>query len=129
MRERYHQGIASYTLGQKRKLAEELSGKFVVIGISAETNTVILGGESDLFKYKLTAESFNLINSYHTFPMKVQVIVSQWSAVYEGILMPQPDGSAEITFQSPVRAPSCGQAMVCYQDTLMIGGGIITQVE
>ncbi len=125
----YHQGIASYTLGQKRKLADELSGKFVVIDILPESNAVVLGEENDLLKYKLTAKSFNLVNSYHTFPLKVQVIVSQWSAVYEGILTPYSDGSAEITFESPVRAPSCGQAMVCYQYSLLIGGGIITQVE
>ncbi len=124
-----HQGIACYTLGQKRKLAEGLSGKYVVTGISPETNEVILGDETDLEKYELKSNSFNLINSYHQFPLKVQAIVSQWSEVYEGELSIQDDGAAVITFDSPVRAPSCGQALVCYQDSLLIGGGIITQAK
>ena len=124
----YHQGIAAYTLGQKRKLAEGLSGKYVVIDISSKTNEVTLGEESDLLKYEIHAKAFNLINSYHAFPLKVKVIVSQWSEVYEGILMPHDDGSAHIKFEKPVRAPSCGQAVVCYQDSLLIGGGVITQV-
>lgn len=39
------------------------------------------------------------------------------------------DGGACLTFDTPQRAPTCGQSAVLYQGDLVVGGGIITQLE
>lgn len=122
----YHNGIALYTLGQKRGLGDKLSGKFVVVNIDSKSNQIILGKEENLYKKVIISDEFNLINKNDTFPLEVQVKISQWSEVYTGTLDVNIDFEATVELVSAARAPSKGQAIVCYSGTRLIGGGIIS---
>jgi tRNA-specific 2-thiouridylase len=143
----HHSGTAAFTIGQKRRLGMDLSGqylngKYVVVALNPHTNEVVLGTEDDLAYYKITCIDFNIVSPLflesllnsaisHTKVnvdggLEVEVVVSQWSQVYRGILnFNQADRTATVTFKSPVRAPAKGQALVSYRDEVLIGGGII----
>ncbi|GAB6107166.1 tRNA 2-thiouridine(34) synthase MnmA [Fusibacter bizertensis] len=135
-----HNGTASFTIGQKRRLGigydgQYLNGRYVVTDINPLTHEVTLGSESELLYTEINCNEFNLISpslkkrlQQSQVPLTVEVIVSQWSAKYTGNLtLHHSANSAVIRFDSPVRAPAKGQALVCYQDNILIGGGIITQ--
>lgn len=125
-----HDGIARYTIGQKKNLCPSLKG-YRVVKINALTHEVILGTESDLKTYALTCEGFNflmpsieaLITS-QVSPTAVDFVVSQWSTRYKGFLSIK-NNQAHIHLEEPVRAAAPGQSLVCYMDDLLIGGGII----
>lgn len=125
----YHQGIAGYTVGQKKGLPERESGKYVTIGVDAVNNQVIVGDEADLIKYVIKSNDFNFISNHQKLPQTVSVKVSQWSTVYTGQLSSLSEEQIIIRFQEPVRAPALGQAVVCYEGTKLIGGGTIHEVD
>lgn len=134
-----HQGIAQFTVGQKRRLGldlngQYLNGRYVVVAINPSTNEVCLGQESDLLYHTVITEEFNFIrpsiqSKLHDSNqrMAVEVILSQWSEVYKGELsLLENSTRARLTFDTPVRAPAKGQALACYVGDELIGGGIIS---
>ena len=120
-----HLGIAGYTIGQKRRLGPDLSGKYVVTKICPKTNTISLGNEQDLLTHKISLNAFHFTQASDKIKPKipVQVKLSQWSQTYEGILLKTPSGYT-LTFHSPVRALAPGQAIVCYDGDRLVGGQI-----
>ncbi len=133
-----HAGTASFTIGQKRRLGmgydgQYLNGRYVVTKIDPVSREITLGHENDLLYSQINCVDFNIISNklknklkQSQEPLPVEVIVSQWSAKYKGELKIHPfDNTAVISFATPVRAPAKGQALVCYQGQVLIGGGII----
>ncbi|AFS78210.1 tRNA (5-methylaminomethyl-2-thiouridylate) methyltransferase [Gottschalkia acidurici 9a] len=120
-----HKGIAYYTIGQKRKLGEDLSFNYVVTKIDSEKNTVVLGSEENLIVNKLILENTNFLSPNVTLPLDVDIKVSQWSEVYKGKIYTEGDAIA-IEFYDPVRAPAPGQAAVFYIGDELVGGGFIS---
>lgn len=135
-----HNGYGHYTIGQKRRLGmgrdgQYLNGRYVVIAIHPETNQVVLGSENDLLYTEVYCSEFNLISpSLKTQLLKdaqgysITAVLSQWSEKYHGKLYLN-DSGAKVIFDLPVRAPSKGQAVVCYKEDVLIGGGIISAFE
>jgi tRNA (5-methylaminomethyl-2-thiouridylate)-methyltransferase len=134
-----HSGTANFTIGQKRRLGmgydgQYLNGRYVVTKLNPNTNEVTLGEEKELLYDQITCTEFNIISprlkEWLLMPqnvLQVEVNVSQWSAIYEGTLQLQQDGQhAIIRFKAPARAPAKGQALVCYKDEVLVGGGIIS---
>ncbi|HSN67189.1 MAG TPA: tRNA 2-thiouridine(34) synthase MnmA [Fusibacter sp.] len=136
----HHSGTAAFTIGQKRRLGVDLNGqylngKYVVVALNPNTNDVVLGTEDDLAHFEIKCVDFNIVspllfeslqNHSGYIGIEVDVIVSQWSQVYRGVLKyDQADRTAVVTFESQVRAPAKGQALVCYHEEVLIGGGII----
>jgi tRNA-specific 2-thiouridylase len=124
-----HFGTANFTIGQKRKLGHGLTGNYVVVALNPSTNEVVLGQESDLLHTSLVIEDFHLIEPSVAEALTrsiqmVDVLLSQWSAVYSAKLGLN-QNIATLEFDTPVRAPAKGQALVCYQGDVLLGGGII----
>lgn len=124
-----HLGSAMYTIGQKRGLGHGLSGKYVVTGLDPLNHRVILGEEQDLLYDTLVVDFFNCLEEsvrekLNQGPMLVDAKLSQWSELYPGKLTLQ-GNKAHIQFDKPARAPAKGQALVCYQGDVLIGGGEI----
>ena len=135
-----HSGFGHYTIGQKRRLGmgrdgQYLNGRYVVVAIHPETNHVVLGNEDSLLYNEVFCSEFNLISpslktqlSNDTQGISITAVLSQWSEKYQGKLFISASG-ARVSFETPVRAPSQGQAMVCYKEDVLIGGGIISAFE
>ncbi|HAS74269.1 MAG TPA: tRNA 2-thiouridine(34) synthase MnmA [Clostridiales bacterium UBA8960] len=139
----YHDGTARFTTGQKRRLGQDLNGqylngKYVVVSMDPEKSEVVLGTESDLLYDVVRCAAFNVISpqleshllTSNANSVDVDVVLSQWSTVYKGRLKLERqsgtnDRIAHVVFERPVRAPARGQALVCYKDDVLVGGGII----
>ena len=123
-----HRGAVCYTLGQRKGLGLAMGAPVYVCRKDMENNTVTVGPGEALFSGALRA------NDWQWFPfpalpspMKVTVKTRHSQAEHPATVYPEADGIARVEFDTPQRAVTPGQAVVLYQDDLVIGGGTITE--
>lgn len=120
-----HRGIIHYTVGQRRGLGISAESPLYVIEKRAEDNVVVVGGKDELFCSGLSAVDFNWIAwdiPPDKFRAKARVRYNQaeqWATVKVQ------DDKVHIVFDQPQSAVSKGQAVVLYQDDVVVGGGTI----
>lgn len=124
-----HRGIAFYTIGQRRRIGVAKGKPQYVIRIEPERNAIIVGSEQDLYAGSLIATDFNLI-AYEELPGEIAVTAKirynmKASPARLSLLA---DGRALVRFDKPQRAITPGQAVVCYQEEDVVGGGTIDKV-
>lgn len=127
-----HQGIQNYTPGQRKGLGIALGKPAYVIGINCEKNTVILGGEEDLYRSSVEVRDaiFTAYGATERLPeplRKITVDVKlRYTAKSASAVLHQNSGERiTVTFDQPQRAPAPGQSAVFYQKDLILGGGLI----
>lgn len=121
-----HRGVIHYTVGQRKGLGVSFGEPRYVTKIDAVHNTVTLGREMSRYTAGLTAADLNFI-PFDTLEqeMRVQAKVRYSAKPAEARLLPLGEGRVRVEFESPQRAVSPGQAVVFYQDDLVLGGGTI----
>ncbi|MDR1944505.1 MAG: tRNA 2-thiouridine(34) synthase MnmA [Synergistaceae bacterium] len=121
-----HRGLIRYTIGQRRRLGVSFPERVFVSKKNAPENTITLGSESSLYSSVLIAEGFNLISrDAITAPLRVSVMTryrqEERPATVEGL-----DGDKiRVVFDEPQMAAAPGQAVVLYEDDVVLGGGTI----
>ncbi len=120
-----HRGLIHYTIGQRRGLGISAPNPLYVCGIDIANNQVILGENDTLFKDELVAEDVNLIGvadlkNPTRVKAKIRYRHKEASAVawIEGEYL-------HVKFDEPQRAITSGQAVVLYNEDVVIGGGTI----
>jgi tRNA-specific 2-thiouridylase len=121
-----HQGIGSYTVGQRRGLPARGGQKpLYVVGVDPMANTVTVGSHDELLSDVLWAEDIAFVSGEApTGPLAVEAKIRYRSEPAPAFLTVS-DGHAEVRFQRPQRAITPGQAVVFYQGPRVLGGGII----
>lgn len=125
-----HQGIAFYTVGQRKGLGIAMGRPLYVRTIDATKNTIIVGEEADIYSQELIAEEINW-QAVESLTQEIEAI-AQIRYLHKGaqaIISPLNDRSVKVRFREPQRAITPGQSIVFYQDILVLGGGIIDKVE
>ena len=121
-----HHGAIRYTLGQRKGLNVAAGKPVYVCGKDMAKNTVIVGPSEALFSTTFHADRLNWIAFEDlTEPIRVKARTryhqkEQWATVY-----PEGDGIVRVEFEEPQRAVTPGQAVVFYQEDLVVGGGTI----
>ena len=125
-----HEGIISYTLGQRRGLGvSSADGRLYVTRIDPVSNTVTLGGNDALFGRTLEADSINFIPFDRLDrPLRVQAKVRYRQQAQEAVVEQVDADRIRVTFDRPQRAMTPGQAVVLYDGDLVVGGGTIRSV-
>ena len=125
-----HSGAIRYTIGQRRGLGQGFNGRVYVLGKDMEKNQVTLGTNAELFSSRLIADTFNwsAIDAPST-PIRCTARHRYQSKETPCTAMVLPDGRVEIVFDEPVRALTTGQAVVLYDGDIVVGGGVIREVE
>ena len=126
----HHAGAIRYTIGQRRGLGQGFNGRAYVLGKDMEKNQVILGSNAELFSRRLIADNFNwsAIDT-PTEPVRCKAKHRYQSRETDCTATVLPDGRVEILFDEPVRALTVGQAVVLYDGDIVVGGGVIREVE
>ena len=120
-----HNGIARYTIGQKR--GEGLKDGLRVVDIDATNNRIIVGASTSLYKYKLYITNCNIVDvnellTVDDITIKIRgigvnpqqpVSIESWD---DGYIIHTPDAAF---------APAKGQPLVFYRNNRVIGGGIV----
>ena len=122
----HHRGIIRYTHGQHKGLGLSTSEPLYVLEKDAVSNTIRLGPDSDLWSQTLTAEQFNWVSIPEpTEPIAVTVKTRYSQREAAAIARSLPGGRCQVTFEETQRAITPGQAVVLYQEEIVVGGGTI----
>lgn len=121
-----HKGIIHYTIGQRKGLGLALPEPHFVCAINVETNTVVLGKSEELYTKELIADDFNWISGV----VPDNEIRCKAKIRYRQIEQPAvarviEDGRVQVIFDEAQRAITPGQAVVLYDDEIVLGGGVI----
>lgn len=121
-----HKGIIRYTIGQRKGLGLALKEPMYVMAVNPKDNTVVLGRDSDLYSDTLIASDLNLISMEKiSEPVRLKAKVryrhtEQWATVTQ-----IEDDKIQVVFDEPQRAITRGQAVVLYDEDIVVGGGTI----
>ncbi len=122
-----HDGIAFFTVGQRRGLGVSGSERLYVVRIEPQTNRVVLGDRAALFATAMTVGKAHLIaGGPLTAPQEAGVKVRSRAPIVRAAIAPVP-GGVRVEFVQPVAGVSPGQAAVFYEGDTVIGGGIIEE--
>ena len=121
-----HDGIAYFTVGQRKGMGIAASRPLYVVAIETERNTVVAGGNEDLYKRRLEAIHVNWI-SLETLdePMTVRARIRHKHAEAPAKIIPRGRDRILVEFEKAQRAVTPGQAVVFYDGDIVVGGGVI----
>ncbi len=123
-----HDGIEFYTIGQRKGLGISSPKPLYVIELDAQTNRVLVGGESTLDRDSFTVERCNWISCES--PAETIHVTAKIRYNHPGTpatVRVLEGGRAAVALSTPQRAITPGQACVFYQDELVVGGGWIVK--
>jgi len=121
-----HEGIIHFTVGQRKGMGIAAPHPLYVLSIDAETNTIVVGKNEDLYRSRLEASDVNLIAfAKLTEPKAVQAKIRYKHAEANATISPLDRGRIRVEFEKPQRAITPGQAVVFYDGETVVGGGII----
>ena len=119
-----HSGIIRYTIGQRKGLGIALGVPAYVIEKDIENNRVVLGSNDDLFTDTAYAEEMNWISGeMPSSPVRLKARIRYNKKEQPATLYPLENNCAKIVFDEPQRAVTPGQAVVCYDGDVVLGGG------
>ena len=124
-----HCGAVCYTLGQRKGLGIALGEPVYVCSKDMDANTVTVGPETALFATTLIADNWNWFPfETLTNPIRVMAKARYRHIPQPATVYPMEDDKAKVVFDTPQRAMTPGQTVALYEDDIVIGGGIITEV-
>ncbi len=120
-----HEGIAHYTIGQRKGLGIGGGAPLYVMAIDPVENRVVVGPREALRVATVAATSA----VWHVEPQsRVEAMVRYRMAARPGaahVTDTEAGQRLRVDFDEPVEAVAPGQAVVCYQEDRVVGGGVI----
>ncbi len=133
-----HPGVAFYTIGQRKRLPASSAGALFVVSLDADTNTIVVGTNEDLFTSGLIADTCiwsaipELTAEQSPLAVTAKIRYNGTAAPAGITLGPDPD-QVTAKFESAQRAITPGQSAVFYggqgsdAGDVVIGGGLIVE--
>ncbi|MDK2931077.1 MAG: tRNA-uridine 2-sulfurtransferase [Bacillota bacterium] len=139
-----HEGVAFYTIGQRKGLGIASTEPFYVVDLDPDRNAVIVGRAGDVMAEGLVATDLNWIPFDRLQePIRVEAKIRYYTPAVgatvapvaaqpdnQGVLGPRQDlnpNEVEVRFASPQRAVTPGQSVVFYDGDVVVGGGVISR--
>lgn len=124
-----HDGIAFYTIGQRKGLGIAAPQPLYVTALDAKENRVIVGTADDVYAQELTASDlnwtmWNVLQKTRT----VQAKIRYGKREAEAVITPCGTECVQVHFSEPQRAVTKGQSVVFYENDIVLGGGVINEV-
>jgi len=122
-----HDGVAGFTVGQRRGLGVALGEKRYVSAIDPQRNVITIGDEDALLSDWLSADQVRWVGGAplaETFDAEVKV---RYRAASQPATVRVRGDAIDVRFHRPQRAIAAGQAVVCYRNDEVLGGGIIAE--
>ena len=121
-----HAGIHRFTIGQRKGLGISAAAPLYVLRIDADSGDVTVGPRASLERTALTASGVNWVAV--DAPASWLPVTAQIRHRHEpstGRVRALDGGRAELVFDIPQPAVTPGQAVVFYDDDVVVGGGWI----
>ncbi|MDE3105893.1 MAG: tRNA 2-thiouridine(34) synthase MnmA [Acidobacteriota bacterium] len=125
-----HEGIQSFTVGQRKGLGLTSANPLYVVNIDAASHQVTVGSNEELMSHDLRANRLNWI-SIPTLAagesIRVQIKVRHRHTPADATLTGAGEDEVTARFDEPQRAITPGQSAVFYQGDEVVGGGWIVE--
>jgi tRNA-specific 2-thiouridylase len=123
-----HQGLAFYTIGQRKGLGIAAPQPLYVLEKDLSRNVLIVGTQEELGKKTLFASQVKwVLGEPPEAPFRAQVKIRYKAADAWGKVIPMGGDRVQVQFDQPLRDITPGQAAVFFQERECLGGGIIEQ--
>lgn len=124
-----HQGLAYYTIGQRKGLGVSGPRPLHVLQLDPARNAVVVGPAAALDRTAFTAREVRYTTGETPgMPFDAMVKVRYKAPLAPARIVPLPGNRAEVRLETPLRAITPGQAVVLYGGTSgeeVLGGGLI----
>lgn len=124
-----HQGTPFYTVGQRKGLGIAHSQPLYVLKIDPIQNVLVVGEEAELFSHVLIASNPNWVSipeldhEVHTLAQ-----IRYRHTPSPAMVRPLDHDRVQVVFEKPQRAITPGQAVVFYDNDVVVGGAWIDEV-
>lgn len=122
----HHNGVANYTIGQRKGLGIAAENPLYVVKLDVEKRRVIVGGNDETFSKSLIAENVHWIYQPE-FPARLQCKIRYGFRVAD-CTVEQIENNLKVKFDEPQRAVTAGQSVVFYDGEEVLGGAVISRV-
>ena len=123
-----HRGIAFYTIGQREGLGGGFPTKMYVLKIVPQENAIIVGPAGYLMHKRFIVGELNWIHPTE-FPLRATVRIRHRHRDAPALITRLAPDRVLVEFYTPQRAITPGQSAVFYNNLIVLGGGIIEEVE
>jgi tRNA-specific 2-thiouridylase len=121
-----HNGLANYTIGQRKGLGVASAVPLYVLGKNPVTNALIIGTQEELGSRELIAREVNwLSGEVPKEPFRAEVKIRYTAKEAEALVISLEGDQVRVRFDAPQRDITAGQAAVFFQGDVLLGGGII----
>ncbi len=125
-----HEGIAGYTIGQRRGLGVTADRPLYVVALDARAGQVVVGDDRELYRDELTADRVNWVSiAEPTGPIEATARIRSTHRGATAVIEALPGRRMRVAFREPQRAITPGQAVVLYQDDRVLAGGLIEAAQ
>jgi tRNA-specific 2-thiouridylase len=121
-----HRGIGCYTIGQRGGMGISAPEPLYVLKIDAVNNRLIAGKKDGLKAGGLIADEVNWL--VDAVPEEALAKIRYGHRGAKCRIFPQEKGFIEVRFEEEQQAISPGQSIVFYDDSTVLGGGVIKEV-
>ena len=126
-----HDGIAFYTIGQKRGFECSKTG-VAIVAIDNQRNRLVVGPNADLYHHTLEVAGCNIVDKEEFIASTdVSIVIRGIGRNPEGFLrkVEPTERGYRLLLDDAAWAPAVGQPVVFYRQNRVIGGGIIEHFD
>jgi tRNA-specific 2-thiouridylase len=124
-----HEGVAGYTIGQRKGMGLS-GGPYFVVELNPGTATVVVGKDEDTLVKEFRVSEMNWVAwEPITSPREVMAKIRYRSADQPAVLYPEGGNLVRVVLKNPARAVTPGQSAVFYEGDGLVGGGVIQKSQ
>jgi tRNA-uridine 2-sulfurtransferase len=120
-----HEGIERFTVGQRKGLGIAMGEPHFVVRIEADSCRLVIGRKDELARSSLIANRCNWLVVPPSSSFRCQAQIRYNSAAGAATARILDDQKLQVDFDEPRFGVAPGQAVVCYRDDRVLGGGWI----
>jgi tRNA-specific 2-thiouridylase len=124
-----HQGLALYTIGQRKGIKIGGTGPYYAVKMDYKTNILYVvngGNDKILYNNKLTAKNVNWLSGVEPkLPLKCRAVIRYGHQPEKCVIIKINKNKYQVKFAKAQRAIAPGQSAVFYLGQEVLGGGII----
>ena len=120
-----HEGVANFTIGQRRGVGVAMGLPIYVTQLDANTNTVTIGSKEDLSRDSLEASRVQWLIEPPRDTLRADVKIRYAHPQAPATIKVLESNRVHVTFDDAQTAITPGQAAVFYHDDVVLGGGWI----
>uniref|UniRef100_A0A7V3ZJI9 tRNA-specific 2-thiouridylase MnmA n=1 Tax=Dictyoglomus thermophilum TaxID=14 RepID=A0A7V3ZJI9_DICTH len=126
----YHDGVFSFTIGQRRGLRVALGKPVYVKKIIPEEGIVVVAEREKIFSREVYAKNVNYPSGMpREKELEVKAMIRYNMEPQPALLKILSEEEIYLTFEEPQWAITPGQILVCYKDDYVLCGGVIEEKE